>query len=384
MNTDDKKINIDDISFDDMLGEGIEDAVETAEPIEVEPKLEEGEEKSDQILAEANLDDDAASKQEEEEQEKEDEEVKKTVSKKKTEKNTSTEDDGVEAEQVEDDTIVGAVLAKLGYDVDDKYEDTTEGLVELTKDIGVQMADENLDKLFEQFPLVKDHMEYVMSGGKSQDFMGMHDPRSDYSRVKMSQDDTQVQKYFLAEYFKTKGHDSEFINELLEDYEDNGKLYNKAVNAQKALVSSQATYRKNAVEQQKQEQIKAKEEQKKFWDGVYETIDTSQSFKGLAVPEREKNKFFDYLSKPVTKEGYTQRDLDHTESDMDTKLAIDYLMFKGFNLEKMIDIKARTKSTRTLKDKIVSSKERVKSSKSAKRTPKYTDVDIDDLNLNLF
>ena len=39
---------------------------------------------------------------------------------------------------------------------------------------------------------------------------------------------------------------------------------------------------------------------------------------------------------------------------------------------------------KTLKDKIVSSKERVKSSKSAKRTPKYSDVDIDDLNLDLF
>ena len=174
MSIDDKKINIEDISFDDMLGEGIEDAVETVE--EVEPKAEEGESKSEEVLAEASLDDDVAAKQEETIEEEEDEDVKEKVSKKKTEKNTPTEDDGVEAEKVEDDTIVGAVLSKLGYEVDETYDDTTEGLVELTKDIGVQMADENLDKLFEKFPLVKDHMEFVMAGGKSQDFMGMHDP----------------------------------------------------------------------------------------------------------------------------------------------------------------------------------------------------------------
>tara|TARA_Y100000361_G_C11141862_1_gene335598 strand:+ start:318 stop:1466 length:1149 start_codon:yes stop_codon:yes gene_type:complete len=382
MSIDDKKINIEDISFDDMLGEGIEDAVETVE--EVEPKAEEGESKSEEVLAEASLDDDVAAKQEETEEEEEDEDVKEKVSKKSTKKEVSTEDDGVEAEQVEDDTIVGAVLSKLGYEVDETYDDTTEGLVELTKDIGVQMADENLDKLFEKFPLVKDHMEYVMAGGNSQDFMGMHDPRQDYSRVNMSKDDVQLQKYFLGEYFKTKGHDAEFIGELLEDYEDNGKLYSKAASAQKALVNAQATYRKNALEQQKQEQIKQQKEQKQFWDDVYETIDTSQDFKGLAVPEKEKNKFFEYLSKPVTKEGYTQRDLDHSESDMNTKLAIDYLMFKGFNLDKMIDVKARTKSTRTLKDKIKSQKASVKNAKSTRRATRAADVDIDDLDLNLF
>ena len=379
---DDKKINIEDITFDDMLGEGIEDAVETLEDVEEEIKPSE-DEPIEEVLAESSLDTDVEAKKKDDSETDIEEEEDKTVST-KNEKTAVPEEDGADVKEEEDDTIVGQVLSKLGYDVDEKYDDTTEGLIQMTKDIGVQMADENLDKLFEQFPLVKDHMDYVAAGGNSQDFMGMHDPRQDFSKVKLSKDDTQLQKYFLSEYFKTKGHDAEFIEELLEDYQDNGKLHNKATSAQKALVESQVAYRKNAMEQQKQSQKKAKEEQTQFWDGVYDTIDKSQDFKGLSVPEREKNKFFDYLSKPVTKEGYTQRDLDHTKSDMDTKLAIDYLMFKGFNLDKMIDVKARTKSTRALKDKIVSNKERIKSSKSSRRTQRRSEVDVDDLDLNLF
>ena len=134
--------------------------------------------------------------------------------------------------------------------------------------------------------------------------------------------------------------------------------------------------------EQRETQKQKYTEQKKFWDGIYTTIEDSKEFKGIAVPEREKNKFFDYLSKPVTKEGYTQRDVDHSKADMDIKLAIDYLMYKGFNLDKLIDKKARTKSTIRLKDKIKGHQDSIKSArKTAKRSKS---VDIDDLDLSLF
>ena len=68
---------------------------------------------------------------------------------------------------------------------------------------------------------------------------------------------------------------------------------------------------------------------------------------------------------------------------MDVKLAIDYLMYKGFKLDKLIDKKARTKSTQRLKDKIKGHQESVKSARKTPRNPS-TSVDIDDLNLNLF
>ena len=213
--------------------------------------------------------------------------------------------------------------------------------------------------------------------------MAANDPRQDYSKIEIKENDIMSQKSVLSEYFRLKGHDKEFIDELLEDYEDSGKLQTKADSALKALAQAQAQHKEQMLEDQRKQQQNYVAEQQKFWDGVYDTIDKSKEFKGISIPEREKSKFFDYLSKPVTKEGYTQRDLDHNESDMDVKLAIDYLMFKGFNLDKIINKKARTKSTRALKDKIKGHKESLKSAKKASRAPS-TAVDIDSLDLSLF
>tara|TARA_R100000655_G_scaffold6472_2_gene18503 strand:- start:4627 stop:5763 length:1137 start_codon:yes stop_codon:yes gene_type:complete len=378
MSTDDKKINVDDISFEDLIDGGIQDSTEVEE-LELETnETEETDAKVEEEVAENDLDADAKEKEEEESIEAP---VQKSKAKKETSK--SIEEDAEETSEKEDDSIVSQVLSTLGYEVDDAYEDTTEGLVALTKDVGTQIADETLDKLFEQYPLVGKHLEYVMNGGDSQQFMVTNDPRQDYSKIEIKETDTMSQKSVLSEYFRLKGHDKEFIDELLEDYEDSGKLQNKADSALKALAQAQAQHKEQMLEDQKKQQQNYVAEQQKFWDSVYDTIDKSKEFKGISIPEREKNKFFNYLSKPVTKEGYTQRDVDHNGSDMDVKLAIDYLMFKGFNLDKIINKKARTKSTRALKDKIKGHKESLKSAKKASRAPS-TAVDIDSLDLSLF
>ena len=55
--------------------------------------------------------------------------------------------------------------------------------------------------------------------------------------------------------------------------------------------------------------------------------------------------------------GKTQRDLDYAESDMDIKLAMDYLLYSGFDLEGIINTKARTQSARNLRERIISNEE---------------------------
>ena len=168
---------------------------------------------------------------------------------------------------------------------------------------------------------------------------------------------------------------------MVQDYSDSGKLYNKSEAARQALGKVQAQQQAQMVEQQKEASRKQMEEQQNFWEGVATTIKDSTEFAGLTVPQREKNKFFDYLSKPVNKEGYTQRDIDHANAEMEKKLAIDYLMFKGFNLDQIINTKARTKNTKSLRDKISRNAENVKSARKSGRRSKS--FDIDDLDLSM-
>ena len=243
------------------------------------------------------------------------------------------------------------------------------------------LAENRLDEMFESFPLVKQHLEYVLNGGESQQFMKAYDPTTDFDKLDIGEENVRLQKSVLTDYFTVKGHDKEFIDELLEDYEDTGKLLKKAEAAKTALSKVQKEQRSKMLADQKEQTQKQHKEQADFWTGVYDTIDKSKEFVGLKIADREKKKFFNYISKPVSEEGYTQRDVDHAEAKMDVKLAIDYLMFKGFKLDEIINTKARTKSVRSLKDKITKNEETIKSARKASRRSK--NFDIDDLDLSI-
>lgn len=361
-----EKIQLDDITFDDVIGGDGVDTVAEIEPIE--EVAEQKEEVKEEPQAELeDIDDQEEELEEEIEEEDEQEEE------------VEEESDKQEVESTEESTVVSEILDSLGYE--GEYEDTAEGLTAMTKDIASQMADERIDEVLEKFPLVKKHMEYVLAGGESQKFMKAFDPTLDYNQMEIAEDDARSQKAILTDYFNQKGHDGDFIKEMLEDYEDSGKLFKKAEAAKQALGKVQAQEKEQLVERQKAELQAQQEKQMEFWNGVQETIKESKEFAGLQVPEREKTKFFNYLSKPVTKEGYTQRDLDHSEAEMDVKLAIDYLMYKGFNLENIINKKAKTTATKTLRQKIAQNEETVKSAR--KRSTRKKSFDLDNLDLNI-
>ena len=118
-----------------------------------------------------------------------------------------------------------------------------------------------------------------------------------------------------------------------------------------------------------------------FWDNVEDRIEDAEDFAGIQITKRDKGEFFDYLSVPVTREGYTQRDLDHAEADMDIKLAIDYLMYTGFDLSSLIDSKAKTQTAKSLKERISRNEDRVKSTRRSTRRSK--NVDLDNLDLSI-
>ena len=368
-------IGLDDISFDDVIGGGSESS-EVAEDLAIEQPSAEAEElDADAEELEESEDVEEVEEEEEEYEDEEDEDY---------EEDEEYEDDDEEEDDREPvaSTVVASILDKLGFETEEEYDDTEEGLLAMTQDVGQQIAEDQLNNLFENFPLVQRHLEYVLNGGESRDFMQAYDPQLDYNQVSFEEDDTRSQKAILSDYFATKGHDQNFINELLTDYEDTGKLYQKAEAARTALGKMQEQSRSQLVEQQKQQRAQQEEEQEEFWNGVYETIDSTDDFAGISIPKREKSKFFDYISNPVTRDGRTQRDLDHSEAEMETKLAIDYLMFKGFDLSKLVETKARTSNAKSLRDRISRNEERVKSARGRQRR-KSKQVDLDDLDLNI-
>lgn len=352
MATKEQKLNIADITFDDFIGDGLNALDETEETTQEELDEEVDEE-----------DEDGSDDSESEpsgRRGKDDDDDDEELQSNKYAREDQEDDDDAEEENEDGGSVADSIAKALGYELENDYADTEEGLVEFTKDIAQNIAEDQLNELFQQFPLVQKHLDYVLAGGDSEKFFEAYNPNQDYGQYEIDQNDTRTQKTFVAEYFKSKGHDDEFIKDMLEDYEDSGKLYDKAIVAQKQLAAIQSREREQIVASQKKQQAEMQAQNEQFWENVAATIDQGKEFAGIRIPEKEKAKFFDYISAPVDKSGRTRRDMDYANSELDVKLAIDYLMYKGMNLQDIITTKAKTQSVMNLRDKIQRNEERVK------------------------
>lgn len=356
MATKEQKLNIADITFDDFIGDGLNTLDEQEETTKDE--LENEEEPEDEDGESEDSDSEPSGRRNREEDEDDDDEE--LQSKKYARQNQEDDEESDEDDSEEAGSVAESIAKALGYDIENDYADTEEGLVEFTKDIAQNIAEDQLNELFQQFPLVQKHLDFVLAGGDSEKFFQAYNPNMDYSQYEIDKGDSRTQKAFVSEYFKNKGHDEEFIKDMLEDYEDSGKLYDKAIVAQKQLAAIQSREREQIVEQQKQERAQQEKAQEEFWENVAATIDQGKEFAGIRIPEKEKAKFFDYISAPVDKSGRTRRDMDYASSELDVKLAIDYLMYKGMNLQDIITTKAKTESVKSLRDKIQRNEDRVK------------------------
>lgn len=351
----DTKLNFSDITFDDVIGDGIEAS-------------------SDKDLKDENIDnqdelEDQETLEDDDQEDFDDD----------NESDNNLEDDTDEELEESDEELEGSVAASiakaLGYELENEYADTEEGLVEFTKDIAKEIAEDQIQSLFEQFPTVQKHLDFVLAGGDPEKFFEAYNPSLDYANIQIDKGDVRTQQGFVVEYLRTKGHDEEFIRDMVEDYEDSGKLYDRAINAQKQLANNQAKEREQIVANQKQAQIEAQKQQEEFWENIASTIESGKEFAGIRIPDKEKSKFFDYISEPRDKSGKTQRDIDYSNAELEVKLAIDYLMYKKLNLQDIITAKVRTESAKSLRDKIQSNQEKIKNYGKADRKIKTFDPD---------
>jgi len=375
------KLDFSAISFDSVVGDGAEgletveapqDVEEVSDDIIDEDPREYGDEDFEDGVDEYESDDEDYSVEDDYDDDEDDEDDEYA--------DDEYDDDALTEEEYDDLPISEKISDILGVEMEYEYADTVEGLTNYVRDVSEDLAEGQLQELFEQYPEVGAHLEYVLAGGDPQEFYAANNPGSDYSRIQLSEDDVTLQRAMLGEYYKAMGHEDEMILEMLDDFQQTGKLHNKALVAQQQLVNMQEAQRQQMYEEQLAVAREIEQEQEDFWGGVAEYMSEDNEFGGIVIPDSDKQDFFDYISAPVDEEGNTQRDLDYADADIDIKLAIDYLMYSGFNLGDIIDTKARTQSVRGLRDRIQANEERVKSARKAQRRQQAFDPDQLDIN----
>jgi hypothetical protein len=360
MNQPDEKLNIDSLTLDDVLGDGVDTTPEVPADEEITPDdVEEVEDTNEPDQGDEDADDDNYEQGEEE---------------------TYVEDEYEEENTEEGPNSIAFEVAKtLGFELEDDYEDSVEGLTNFVRDLSQNTAEEQLANLFSEFPEVQQHLDYVLAGGDSREFFQKQGQQINFNAIEIDEQDLNTQRAVLAQFLQVKGHDSEFIQDTIDTYQESGKLYSNAEKAKVQLAQMQEAEQRQMMEYQQQQYQQQQEQQQQFWNEVAQTIDSGNEFAGVRIPDREKSGFFSYISQPIGQNGETQRDLDYEEAGTDIKLAIDYMLYSGFDLNGVIEKKARTQAARNLRDRIVSNEERVKSARKQQR--RSTAVDFDNLDL---
>lgn len=253
----------------------------------------------------------------------------------------------------QDDSLVSEIMTKLGYDFgDESFDDTPEGILELTRSAAEKLSEETLDNIFTAHPSLKEHFEFLQNGGKSEDYVQMTS-EPDFASLNIS-GNSDIQKQLLTDYFLAKGEDEAFAQDMIESYEDKGTLEQKAEAAKNAFARVQNDRRSELLTKQREVAEAKRQATIETWNTVKATVSKATELSGIAIPEKDRNKFMEYISAPVDKDGRTARDLAASKLTLEQQLTLDYLLFKGMNVGAMVGAKAQTIAANNLRSKLKS------------------------------
>lgn len=264
---------------------------------------------------------------------------------------TSTTD-GDKPSGEEEASVIDQLAKELGYEIpeNEQFEESIPGLVKYSKFVAEQMANEKVNEIFEQFPDIAEYYEYRSLGGDPKKFFSAKNPEIDYSAVDIK--DEGVQKTIMKKFLESQGLEAEEITSTIEDLSTTGLLEKQATIAQKRLASLQASERESLVTSQKEAAAAEKVAVEKWWGQVEETINTAKDIKGFTLSEKDKKDFYNYLAKPVDKQGRSQAMIESASPAVDEYLALMFLKFKKFNLGEYVNKAGKTAATVSLRDKL--------------------------------
>lgn len=383
-----KGLNLDDVTFDDITDE-TEVEVITSGNSEVE-NLDSQNEQEKRV----NEKEKSEERDESEKEEKNEGEVDDGESGENEEEDSEEKDDGEEDDGAEEASVIESIIASLGVEDDfkerginvDDFELSVDGVIKLVQQSSDVLANQAVDSFLNSNPILKEFAEYISNGGNERDFATVVFPEVDYSQVEIKDEDVVSQERVIRSSLKSQGLEDKEIGEYITSYKDAGVLHTQAKLALRTLARNQENEKKTLLEEQKKAAEQSEREQEEFWTGIKKVITDSKELSGLPLPEKEKNGFIDYLTKPIDDKGNTKRNVDVLKMDINQRLALDYLLFKGFDLNEILKRKVKTEKVNSLKKALLGKKEEASSKGNERSRNKTSPVDevLEELDVSIF
>jgi hypothetical protein len=275
------------------------------------------------------------------------EELEEPVAKEEAAENTESDETDSEP------SIISTLVERLGYDIQGEFSDDYDGIVGVTKEAATKMAEEQFQQVFSAFPDIQEYLNYRVSGGDPDKYFEVAAKEIDFSKLELNEKDLGMQRKVLETFLVSQGYEPEEVTDTIQDYEDAKILYKNAGRAVKKLAVAQANAKEALLKQQEEDAKIVAQQTKETWNNIG-TIINKGRLKEFTIPEADKKKFYNWMSVPVDQQGRSQRIIDREKLDQESILAMEYLMYKGLDLSKLINTKATTRQAVNLKAKLKS------------------------------
>jgi hypothetical protein len=274
------------------------------------------------------------------------------------------------------------------------FDSTPQGVIELASAVGNKLNEKYMEELWEEVPQLKSYFEHIVAGGSDAEFFTSE---TNYKQINIPEDtetnaeankrlrrDIIKQKFILSH--DTSNYTQEDFNKLYNDAEEWAEFtFSKGVEVDKATEDLNWLHRYednlNAERDRRNQEIieERKQSNIQYWQEVKGIVDTGE-LQGINIPKSERDSFYKYISVPVTKEGYSQSQVDRMQGGHKSNLVLEYMRFKKLDLDRLIDSKAKTEQVKRLKMMASGSKQSL-SNKGTSLKIKKKSVNLDNISL---
>ncbi len=267
--------------------------------------------------------------------------------------------------EIPEPPLVVELVHKYGVTpVDEKgnkkvYTDDLQGITEYIEDVNQLALQERLTKFFESNPEVKKFHQHLSTGKKAEDYFK---PTAKWGEVDLSKADDGTKYDVVFDSLIRRGISKDEAKTIADMYKTGGTLGEQASKAQdlhKQLDKQEDDAREKAYNAKLQAY---EENQNKYWKSVEETVKSGKlsikdaadnsTIKSIAIPQVEREQFFDYLAVMVDENGRSQEMLDRSGESTETKLALAYLRWKKFDLSSIVKIAAGEQRVAQLRQRL--------------------------------
>ena len=247
-----------------------------------------------------------------------------------------------------------AIEQELGFTLLDSegkpksYSNSVEGSTELLKDVATNATVNAVTAFLNSNPELKDIYFHLANGGKLDDYTASN---IDYTAVDVTTLDRTGKLNYIKQSFEQQGlKNAGSLIKTLEQSSDEALTQAAA----DAIITLKQVSEDAKIEREREYQLNQQKEAQaleEYWNNVNSVI-TNGKLKDINIPNAEKEDFFKYLAVPINSKGESQEMIDAEKESEEDRLLLSYLRFKKFNLNDLVNLKAKTNRLEQLRSRV--------------------------------